>query len=80
MLPPSLGAGGAAFVAVQQGRDIGGQQIAVGVCGCGVHGAGAVVVGQDHSEVVGGAPRGCHMNRSKDLFSVGLTGFEPATT
>ena len=32
-----------------------GQQIAVGVCGDGVHGAGAVVVGQDHSEVVGGA-------------------------
>jgi hypothetical protein len=37
------------------GRRHRGQLLAVGVCGCGVHGAGAVVVGQDHSEVVGGA-------------------------
>ena len=52
---PGVRAVGAALVvAVQQGRHDGGQQFAVGACGDGVHGARAVVVGQDHPEVVGG--------------------------
>jgi hypothetical protein len=52
---PGLGAVSAALVvAVQQGRNTGGQKLMVGACGHGVHGAGAVVAGENHPEALGG--------------------------
>ena len=38
-----------------QGRHHVGQQPRVGVCGDGVYGVGAVVIGKDRSEVLGGS-------------------------
>jgi hypothetical protein len=80
VLPPRLAPGGAAFVvAVQQGGDDAGQQDAVGACGFGVHGAGSLVVGQDHPEVVCGgvfvaAPQGMDVGAGDrcDVLAVGL--------
>jgi len=53
---PGLRALGAALVvAVQQARDDGGKQFTVGICRDGVHGAGTVVVADQHGvQGVGG--------------------------
>jgi hypothetical protein len=52
--PGLVACAAAGVVAVEQPADDVGEQLAVGVFGFGVHGAWALIVGQDHPEVVSG--------------------------